>query len=337
MTLLHKLRSVGVGGKLLNMIKGMYDFPKIAVKVGNEVSNPTEYLCGVRQGCPASPILFDFYINDIFRNIRGVRVPGLTSRIPGLLFADDAVLLAESSAEIQDALNTITEWPDTWEMAVNASRCGIMTISGVLTTDMTLQGQKVDSTDQYTYLGYIMNSKWDVSGTIKYNKNKARKAVYAAYSFLRRCYGGDIFGMSEARCKPIQSEIDKVIRMVANVGKSAAMERIRDELGITSVFMRTSTARERAYHKWPTSKTWIADLIKAPMKARMATCVTGSARWIKKFCSQDSNGQTIITIVDRIQRNNRFVIHRWTVDRKIGKKGNWVDLQAMYPDLKLGL
>ncbi|OMJ17987.1 hypothetical protein AYI69_g7211, partial [Smittium culicis] len=27
------------------MIKGMYDAPKIAVRVGNEVSNPTEYLC----------------------------------------------------------------------------------------------------------------------------------------------------------------------------------------------------------------------------------------------------------------------------------------------------
>ncbi|OMJ18813.1 hypothetical protein AYI70_g5128 [Smittium culicis] len=53
------------------------------------------------------------------------------------------------------------------------------------------------------------------------------------------CYGGETFGMSEARCKPIQSEIDKAIRMVSNVGKSAAIERIRDELGITSVFKRT--------------------------------------------------------------------------------------------------
>ncbi|OMJ15458.1 RNA-directed DNA polymerase from mobile element jockey [Smittium culicis] len=246
MVLLHKLRSVGIGGKLLNMIKGIYDAPKIAVRVGNEVSNPTEYLCGVRQGCPASPILFDFFIKDIFRNIRGVRVPGLTSRIPVLLFADDSVLLAESSVDLQDSLNTITVWSDIWEMAVNASKCGIMTISGELTADMTLQGQKVDSTDQYTYLGYIMNSKWDVSGTIKNNKNKARKAVYAAYSFLRRsdvlttlkikfinsvlmpigCYGGETFGMSETRCKPIQSEIDKTIRIVANVGKSEVMERI---------------------------------------------------------------------------------------------------------------
>ncbi|OMJ13806.1 hypothetical protein AYI70_g1653 [Smittium culicis] len=136
---------------------------------------------------------------------------------------------------------------------------------------MTQQGQKVNSIDQYTYFDYIINSKLYESGTIKNNKNKVRKAVYAAYIFLRRtdvlttlkikfinsvlipigCYGGETFGMSEARCKPIQMEIDKATRMVANVGKSATVERIRDELGITSVFMCTSTARERAYHKWP--------------------------------------------------------------------------------------
>ncbi|OMJ21891.1 RNA-directed DNA polymerase from mobile element jockey [Smittium culicis] len=102
-------------------------------------------------------MLFVFYINDLFKRVRGERVPGLTSRIPGLLFADDAVLLAESSADLHAALDTITEWSDTWEMAVNASKCGIMTISGELTTDMTLQGQKVDATNQYTYLSYIMN------------------------------------------------------------------------------------------------------------------------------------------------------------------------------------
>ncbi|OMJ28440.1 hypothetical protein AYI69_g2085 [Smittium culicis] len=91
----------------------MCEAPKIAVRVGNEASNPTEYLCGVRQGCPASPILLDFFINDIFKGVRGVREPGLTSRIPGLLFADDAVLLAESSADLQAALDNITVWSDT--------------------------------------------------------------------------------------------------------------------------------------------------------------------------------------------------------------------------------
>ncbi|OLY79924.1 hypothetical protein AYI68_g5992 [Smittium mucronatum] len=89
--------------------------------------------------------------------------------------------------------------------------------------------------------------------------------------------------MSEARVSPIQAEIDKAIRLVANVGKSAAMERVRAELGIKSVFLKTSTAQERAYHKWPRLKTWISNVIKSLTKARMATWMTGSARWINKI------------------------------------------------------
>ncbi|OLY81567.1 hypothetical protein AYI68_g4325 [Smittium mucronatum] len=88
------------------------------------------------------------------------------------------------------------------------------------------------------------------------------------------------------------------------------MERVRAELVIKSDFPKTSTAREQAYHKWPTLKTWIADLIKSPIKARMATWVTGSARWIKKFCVQNSKGETTITIVDRENKNNRSKIHQ---------------------------
>ncbi|OLY84790.1 hypothetical protein AYI68_g1036, partial [Smittium mucronatum] len=88
---------------------GLCRSPKIAVRIGDNVSKPTDYLCGLRQGCPASPILFDFYINDFFKGIKGVCVPGLISRIPGLLFADDAVLLVESEADMQIALNQITD------------------------------------------------------------------------------------------------------------------------------------------------------------------------------------------------------------------------------------
>ncbi|OMJ10744.1 hypothetical protein AYI70_g10143 [Smittium culicis] len=98
-------------------------------------------------------------------------------------------------------------------MAVNASKCAIMAINCDDAVEMTLQRQTIRSADNYTYLGYIMNSKWDV-------------------------------------------------------GKSAAMERIREELGITSVFLHTSTARERAYIKRPESKTRLSDLIKQPIKAK---------------------------------------------------------------------
>ncbi|OLY77613.1 hypothetical protein AYI68_g8351 [Smittium mucronatum] len=89
--------------------------------------------------------------------IKGVCVPGLTSRIPGLFFADDAVLLAESEADMQIALNQITDWLNKWKMTVNASKCGVMNVSGPQSSDLIQKDQNIPKTDQYTYLGYIMN------------------------------------------------------------------------------------------------------------------------------------------------------------------------------------
>ncbi|OMJ11185.1 hypothetical protein AYI69_g9740 [Smittium culicis] len=77
------------------------------------------------------------------------------------------------------------------------------------------------------------------------------------------------------------------------------MERIREELGITSVFLRTSITRERAIIKWPASKTWIADLINKPIKAQKSTWVTGSSRWIKRYCHTDVAGQTLKNQIQR--------------------------------------
>ncbi|OLY84931.1 hypothetical protein AYI68_g895 [Smittium mucronatum] len=89
------------------------------VRIGNNVSKSTDYLRALKQGCPASPILFDFCINGLFKGIKGVYVSVLTSRIPGMFFVDDAVLFAESEADMQIELNQITDWLNTWEMTVN--------------------------------------------------------------------------------------------------------------------------------------------------------------------------------------------------------------------------
>ncbi|OMJ13113.1 hypothetical protein AYI69_g9133 [Smittium culicis] len=186
---------------------------------------------------------------------------------------------------------------------------------------------------------------------------KAQKAVYAGYYFLYRsdlltelkirlinsvllpiwCYGGETFGMSENRCRHIQTIIDQANRMVAKVGKNAAMERIREELGISSVFLRTSTARERAFINCPASKTWIADLIKQPIKAKKSTWVTGCSRWIKKYCNQNATGQTVISLANRKAKNNKSKIQHWAISRNIINKGNWIGLTALHPTLRLGL
>ncbi|OMJ13878.1 hypothetical protein AYI70_g8242 [Smittium culicis] len=53
-------------------------------------------------------------------------------------------------------------------------------------------------------------------------------------------HSGEKFGMSKARCNPIQMEMDKAIRIVANFGKSAAMELIRNGLFIALVLIASA-------------------------------------------------------------------------------------------------
>ncbi|PVU89521.1 hypothetical protein BB561_005293 [Smittium simulii] len=72
-------------------------------------------------------------------------------------------------------------------------------------------------------------------------------------------YGGELFGMSATRCKPIQQVVDAATRTLAKCGKSAAMVRLRQELSLTDLNIKTAVARTRTFGQWSSLKTWISD------------------------------------------------------------------------------
>ncbi|PVU97935.1 hypothetical protein BB561_000195 [Smittium simulii] len=67
--------------------------------------------------------------------------------------------------------------------------------------------------------------------------------------------------MSATRCKPIQQVVDASTQTLAKCGKSAAMVRLRQELSLTDLNIKTAVARTRAFGKWANLRTWISDLI----------------------------------------------------------------------------
>lgn len=82
--LLYKLEAMGFHGRVLQYISALYKNPKAVVRIGDTVSESFEYRIGVKQGCPASPILFNLYINDLLEDVTGVQVDSNLPRIPGL-------------------------------------------------------------------------------------------------------------------------------------------------------------------------------------------------------------------------------------------------------------
>lgn len=60
-----KLIKLGIRGKILNIVRSMYDSVKSKVKYMNELSTSFECHLGVRQGECLSPFLFSMFVNDI--------------------------------------------------------------------------------------------------------------------------------------------------------------------------------------------------------------------------------------------------------------------------------
>lgn len=120
-----KLIKYGVRGKILNVIKSMYNNVKSKVKFMNEVSE--SFICdlGVRQGECLSPFLFSMYLNDLEETLGLNGVDGIdigTLKLCILLYADDIVLFANSAEDLQKSLNVLADYCLRWKLVVNTEK-----------------------------------------------------------------------------------------------------------------------------------------------------------------------------------------------------------------------
>ena len=121
--LLLKLLQNKIGGKFYDLINNLYSNTQCAIKYSNHRTAFFPYKKGVRQGCILSPLLFNFYINElpkIFQNTSSdpfVLPDGTT--VSSLIYADDLVILSKSKNSLQNCLNKLHEWSKKWLMEIN--------------------------------------------------------------------------------------------------------------------------------------------------------------------------------------------------------------------------
>jgi hypothetical protein len=111
--LIHKLKTVGVCGKLLDWFSHNRTQ---RVVIGGQSSDTKHIQAGVPQGSILGPLLFLIYINDISDNLE----------TPIHQFADDTTLLetvtssTESAAKINRDLDRLYKWALQWRVTFNA-------------------------------------------------------------------------------------------------------------------------------------------------------------------------------------------------------------------------
>ena len=110
----HLLHHIGILGQFLKMIVKSYSKTQYVVHIGNHLSAVFTPTRGAKQGDPLSSILFDIFINDCLKKVvddgLGIIVQGYTlGRIPGLMYADDVVILSKGIEDVQRGLMSIYE------------------------------------------------------------------------------------------------------------------------------------------------------------------------------------------------------------------------------------
>ncbi len=177
----------GIGGKTYDLIKSMYTESKCGVKINTKRTRYLSQERGVRQGCCLSPTLFNIYINELALSLERSAAPGLTlhdSQIRCLLYADDLVLLSPTKHGLQQNLDLLEQYCQTWALTVNLKKTNIMIFQKRSRSQgtqhiFTLGTNQITHTSHYNYLGLKITSTGNFNHAVNELRDKARRAFYA--------------------------------------------------------------------------------------------------------------------------------------------------------------
>ncbi|CAH8492285.1 unnamed protein product [Dicrocoelium dendriticum] len=182
----------GVPDKFVTILKVLYSHTSGKVRAYGTHSSSFAVTSGVRQGCPISPFLFNFAIEDVLqRALEGVQDCGVEllpgDRLTDLDYADDIALLGDDPQSVQNALD---------RLAMEASKYGLCFTPGKCKTllqdwqvpepALTIAGHVLEQVPCFTYLGSCITAGGGVGDEVSQRIAKARLAFIKLRHLWRR-------------------------------------------------------------------------------------------------------------------------------------------------------
>jgi hypothetical protein len=162
--LIHKLTSYGFNGKLLNWFMAYLKNRKQTVIVNGACSDQSVVSSGVPQGSILGPLLFLYFINDVFKYIDN-------DSALLYLYADDAKIghpinSISDCLNLQKCLDNMSMWCKDWGMVFNTSKSVTMSFckgKQSVANQYVLDGTPIIKVSEFVDLGILVTEKlsWD--------------------------------------------------------------------------------------------------------------------------------------------------------------------------------
>jgi hypothetical protein len=273
----HKLRDIGVQGKMYRAITSLYKSVKGCVRLNGIQSDWFSVGSGLKQGCPLSPIMFNLFINDLARVLNeigmGVDVDG--ERVCLLLYADDLVLLGESEKDLQVLLDALGLWCRDNKLTVNPDKSKVMHFRPESVArscvSFTCGTCALTVTSSYTYLGLVFTEHLDYAVTAKHVAQAAGRALglviakckvmggvpynvftslYDAIVWPVISYGSSIWGTNEYTC--VNAVQHRAARFYLGLGKYTPNAGVDGDIGWKSPFVKQMRTVANQWYRFKT-------------------------------------------------------------------------------------
>jgi hypothetical protein len=171
-------------------MKNMYKDVKYAIKFADGETCMFSSKVGVKQGCILSPTLFSIYLNDMVKIVDVTCDPTLIDNkiISCLMYADDVILISESANGLQNCLNKLSDYCETWNLCINIDKTKVMIFnkSGkVIRKNIFRYNDYVlEITNEYKYLGILFKPLGSFTKATELLCKKAKKALFCIYKTL---------------------------------------------------------------------------------------------------------------------------------------------------------
>ena len=184
-----------------------YDGLFCQVKWGDKNSNWFVVTAGVCQGGVLSPNFYCIYVEDLLDALKRQKKGCYYLNIfaAAFIYADDMAVIAPSIKGLVSLLKTCESYCAEWDICLNAkkSRCMYFGKRINIQHNIILNGNAVEWTNKWPYLGVKLNSSKSFNCSVKEKVRKFYRSVNAILRIDGRSNDMVMLALLEAHCVPI--------------------------------------------------------------------------------------------------------------------------------------
>ena len=193
--LFQKLLDHNINGKFYDCLVNMYSDDISCIKIGDTITPSFITNQGVKQGCILSPTLFNIFLSDIQASLETPICDPVQLKenlnIGCIIWADDILLMSRTEAGLQNMLSALNEYTAINGMTINTKKTQTIIFNKTgrhIRRTFYVGNERLDSTRQYKYLGFMVTPSGEINTGLKDLKNRALRAFAKLKKKMGPCF-----------------------------------------------------------------------------------------------------------------------------------------------------